>query len=106
MTLIDDTTMHYVKQALETALKGVGVIMLGDLNERLGDPHDETEEELLTALEDRGLVDMTSHFLLQHRYRGGGQWACRMRQEGRHMMEWGDYFLSMSIHNVTNAGLK
>ena len=35
MTLVNDTAMHYMKRALETALKVVEVIMLRDLNERL-----------------------------------------------------------------------
>ena len=42
-----------------------------DLNVQLGDPCDKHEEELATALVDRGLVNMTDHFLPRRKYQGG-----------------------------------
>ena len=39
------------------------MILMGDLNARLGDPYDKRKEDLATALVDRVLVNMTDHFI-------------------------------------------
>ena len=39
------------------------MILMGCLNVRLGDSRDKLEEDLSTALVDRGLVNMTYHFM-------------------------------------------
>ena len=39
------------------------MILMGDLNAGLGNPRDECEEDLSTALADRGLVNITDHLL-------------------------------------------
>ena len=41
------------------------MILMGDLNARLGDPHEECEEDLVMVLVDRGLVNMAYHFITQ-----------------------------------------
>ena len=48
---------------------------MGSLNARLGDPYDKHEEDLVMALVDRGLINMTDHFMLQQWYRGSGRWS-------------------------------
>ena len=45
------------------------MILMGDLNARLGDPRDEREEDPVMALVDRGLINMTDHFMPLRRYR-------------------------------------
>ena len=48
------------------------MIVMGELNERLDDPRDKHEEDLVTALADRGLVNMKNHFLTSKQYWGAG----------------------------------
>ena len=55
--------MHHVEQVLKAATKGLEVILMGELNLRLRDPCDKFEEDLETALADRGLVSMIYHFI-------------------------------------------
>ena len=55
--------VHRVEQALRAAPMGSDIILMGGLNTRLGDPRDECEVDLTTALADRGLVIMIDHFL-------------------------------------------
>ena len=74
-----------------------------DLNVRPQEPRDEHEEELETVLEDRGLVDMTSHFTPWRWYRGSGCWTWQMQREGRQVMERGDYILIIYRHKFSNA---
>ena len=59
----DLPAMHHVEQVLKEATKGLEVILMGELNVRLRDPCDECEEDLETALADRGLVSMIYHFM-------------------------------------------
>ena len=39
------------------------MILMGYLNARLGDPREKHEEDLEMALVDRGIVNMTDHFM-------------------------------------------
>ena len=72
-----------VEQALRGAPKGIYMILMGDLNARLGYPPDEREEDLATALVDRGLVNMTDHFMPGRWYRVVGIWTWYMQRSGR-----------------------
>ena len=45
-------TVAHVEHVLGWAVKGVEVIIMGDLNVSLGEPHDAREEELTTAAAD------------------------------------------------------
>ena len=54
--------MHRVDKAIRVAPKGLDMILMGYLNMHLGDPCDKCEEDLATALADRGLVNMTEYF--------------------------------------------
>ena len=45
---------------------------MGDLDVRLRDPREEREEDLETALADRGLVSNTDQFMPPRRYRRVG----------------------------------
>ena len=56
-------SVHRVEQALQAAPAGLELILMGDLNAHLYNPHDKREEDLAMALADRGLVNMTDHFL-------------------------------------------
>ena len=78
MPPIDDIAMHCVGKALAVAPKGVKLILLGDLNIRLREPHIQREEGLPMVLADRGLVDMTPQFLPWQWYRGDGCWTRRI----------------------------
>ena len=66
--------VYSMYQALRAATKGLEMILVGDLNVWLGDPSDKREEDLATDLLDRGLVNMTDHFIPQKWYRGSGSW--------------------------------
>ena len=72
--------VYRVEQALEAEPKVVEIIMLCYLNVQFQEPRDAREEDTATALADCGLVNMTSHFMLQRWYRRGGCWMWRMRQ--------------------------
>ena len=56
-------SVHRVDQALRVAHQILEMILMGDLNGRLGNPRDKRKEYLATALVDRGLFNMTDHFL-------------------------------------------
>ena len=43
-------TVYCIDQSLEAAPKGVDVILLGDINVRLREPHDVQGEEIVEAL--------------------------------------------------------
>ena len=79
----DILAVHRVKQALRVASKGLDMIMMGDLNERLGDPCGELKEDLATEVVDRGRVNTTDHFMPQQRYRVSESCTWCMQQEGR-----------------------
>ena len=68
----DAPAIHCVEQALESDPKGMKAILLGELNAKLRELLEAREEDLATALEDSGLVDMKSHFIPRRRYRGTG----------------------------------
>ena len=61
----DVPTVHHIEQVLRAETKGLYMILVGDLNARLGDPRDKREEDLEKALVDRGLINMTYHFMPQ-----------------------------------------
>ena len=82
------------------------MILMGDLNARLGDPCDKHEEELATALVDRGLVNMTDHFLPRRKYQGAGSWAWSLQREEQRLTGRGDYILSIYRIIFIRAGLR
>ena len=75
MTPNDALAIHYIEPAFEVASKGMEVILLGGLNVMLRKPRDAREDELVTALSDSGLVDVTDHFMTRRRYIGAGSWT-------------------------------
>ena len=62
-------SVNHVDQALQAAPKGLEIILMGDLNAQMENPRDKCEEDLATALADRGLVNMIDNFLPRRRYR-------------------------------------
>ena len=66
----DAPAMHYVEQLLRAAPNGLDKILTGDLKGQLGESRDGREEGLVTTLVDRGLFNMTDHFMPQRWYRG------------------------------------
>ena len=89
-----DPGVHCVEKATKSALKGVEVILLGDLNLRLREPRNEREEDLATALANPGLVNRTDHLPPRRQYRGEECWAWIMRQKGPQVTGQGEYVLS------------
>ena len=83
MTPYDVPAMHGVEQAPIGAPKGMEMILMGDLHAQLRDPRDKREEDLVMALVDRCLVNMTDHFMTQKRYRGSGIWTWCMQRKGK-----------------------
>ena len=55
--------VHRMEQALRATPRGLELILMADLNERLDGPLKKQEKDLAMALADRGLVNMTDHFL-------------------------------------------
>ena len=55
------------------------MILIGDLNVQLGDLRDKHEEDLATSLVDRGLVNMTGHFMPRRRHRVAVRWTGSMQ---------------------------
>ena len=55
------------------------MILMGYLNAYLGDSCCEREEDLMTALVDRVLVNMIYHFMPQRQYRGVCRWIWIMQ---------------------------
>ena len=74
--------VHCMEKALRVTPKGLEVILMRNINVRLGDPPYEREEYLATELVDRGLVNMTKHFMPKRRYRVAGRWIWSTHREG------------------------
>ena len=98
--------VHHVEQALRVTPKGVEMVLMGDLNVQLGNPHGKHEEELAAALVYRGLVNIIDHFMPQRRYMGTGSWAWCMQMEGWQVTGRGEYSLFIDRNNFTNAGMQ
>ena len=60
----------------------------------------------MTALADRGLVNMIDYLSPRKRYRGVGGWTWSMQRYRRQMTGRGDYFLSTDRSSFVNAGLQ
>ena len=101
----DGPRMHCVEQALQAVPKGLELILMGSLNARLGDPRDEREEDLVTALADRVLVNMTDYFLSRIQYWGSGGWTWIMQRDGRQVTVRGYYIPSMYRISFVNVSL-
>ena len=86
--------------------KGLEIILMGDLNVRLKGPCDKHEEDLATALANRGLFSMTDHAMPQRRYRGSESWTWSMKREGRQVTWRGGYVLSTDRCNFTKTGMR
>ena len=76
----DMSAMYRVDQALRAVPKGLDVILMGDLNVQIRDPHDNHEEDLETALSNRGMFSMKDHAMPQRRYRGSEIWTWSMQR--------------------------
>ena len=70
-TLNDVPELHQVKQGLAVAPKGAEIILMGDFNRRLQEPGYKREEEVVMALKNHDMEDMTCHFTPWQQYRGG-----------------------------------
>ena len=86
--------------------KVLNMILMGDLKARLGDPRDEREEDLVMALADQGLVNITDHILPRRQYQGAVSCTCSMQRDGIHIMGRGYYILSTDKRSFVNVGLQ
>ena len=68
----DVPSVHCVDQALIVVPKGLEMTLMGDPNARLGDPCDDCEEEMVTALVGRGLFNMIDQFVPRRWYMVSG----------------------------------
>ena len=102
----DLPAVHRVEQAIEYKTKGGDTIFLGDLNACMGDPHNEREEELATALDNHGLGYVTSNFTPRQRYKGQGQCMWNMHREGHHVTGKVDYVIGTGRGYFANAGMR
>ena len=59
----DVPAMHCGEQALRAFPKVLEIILMRYLNAFLGGPRDKREEDLVTALVDKVLFNMTHHFM-------------------------------------------
>ena len=60
------------------APKLLEIILVGDLNVQVGDPHDKHQEDLVIALVNRGLVNNIYPFMAHLQYRVAGSWTWSM----------------------------
>ena len=86
--------------------EGIETILLGEINTRLGEPHDEHEEELGTSLSDYELEDVTRQFTSSQGYRVWGLWTQKMHREGRKVTGRGEYVLGTAHREFKNMGLQ
>ena len=89
----DPPTINWISQELEFRPKGVGKLLVRDLNACLENPRDQREEQLSTVLAGHGLTDQAQHFLLRRKYRAEGGWMWRMWREGRPILVRAYYIL-------------
>ena len=95
-----------MEQALRATPRGLELILMADLKERLDEPLKKQEKDLAMALADRGLVNMTDYFLSSIQYWGAGGWTWIMQRDGRQVMGRGYYILSTDSGSFVNAGLQ
>ena len=84
--------------------KVLNMILMGDLKARLGDPRGEREEDLVMALADQGLVNITDHFLPRRKYRGAGGCPWIMQRDRRRVTGRGNYILSTNRSSFSMRG--
>ena len=68
-------TVNQITQALECGLKGMGKLLVRDLNTCLENPRDQWEEQLATVLVVHGLTDQARHFVPRQKYWSEGNWT-------------------------------
>ena len=95
-------SLYRMEQALQAAPKGLELILMGDLNAQLGNPRDEHEEDLVTALAEQGLVNMTYHLIPRRQYWGAVGCKCSMQRYRRQVTGRGDYILSTDRNSFVN----
>ena len=86
----DAPSIHHIEHVLGVYMNGMEVTLLEDLNESLMELRYVREEDLVTALAEKGLVNMTYYFMTRRRYRGAGSWIWQMIQESRQVTGRGD----------------
>ena len=84
-------TINWIGQALECRPKGVGNMLVGDLNACLENPRDQQEKQLATVLAGHGLTDQAQQFSPRQKYRLEGNWAWRIWREKRPVSGRADY---------------
>ena len=70
--------INWVRQALECGPKGMGNLLVGDLNSCLENLRDQREEKPATVLVGNGLTDQAQKFSPRRKYRAEGNWKWRM----------------------------
>jgi exonuclease III len=77
---IDNSTIETIQHAVDKLPKYNPIILLGDLNADINNPHDNatTDVELMVSM--YGLEDMVRHFKQRHKYRKGNTRRMRWRE--------------------------
>ena len=83
MTSKDMPAVYQVEQSLAAKPPGIETILMGDLNARLEDPRNNSEDDLVTALSNHGLEEARRNFTQRIWYRGKGRWTFNMKLERR-----------------------
>ena len=104
--LKDAPTIARVEEALVQAVKGLEIILLGDIKSRLQELRNAQEEQLVTVVAACSLEDMTNHLVPRGRYRVSRRWTWRMQREGQKITGPGDYVLGTSIYTFSDAGFR
>ena len=102
----DLPTVNWITQVLACKPKGVGKMLVGDLNACLTNPRDQQEEQLATVLAGHGLTDQARHLSPRRKYRTEGNWTWRMWREGRPISGRGYYILGTTRHYFSMVGLR
>ena len=106
MTPKDQTTVHWVDQALVHCLVRMDMLIVGYINAHPAQPRDRREGELETTIASHILEDQTLHFIPRRRYREAIGWTWDMGRVGRSITGSGVYILGSNLQYFYNVSIR
>jgi hypothetical protein len=76
----DNSTFETIQHALDKLPKHNPIILLGDLNADINNPHDNATIDVEALVSMSGIEDMVRHLKQRHIYRKGNTWRMRWRE--------------------------
>jgi endonuclease/exonuclease/phosphatase family metal-dependent hydrolase len=100
----DNYTIETIQHALDKLPTHNPIILLGDLNADINNPHDNATTDVEAMVSMYGLEDMVRHFKQRYIYRKGNTW--RMRRRERMVESHIDYILCSDRRVFKNVAIR